>query len=91
MFKWATFREILLPSSGNIAHLNILVHDMINLLYYKVSLTSLNSVAVFIPFAVLDSLLSSENIQCNYDFNPTNLLIPILLYSSFILPATTLF
>ena len=54
-FKWATCREILLPSSGddgrsiahevspddgrsisrNVAHLNILVHDMINLLYYE--------------------------------------------------------
>ena len=44
MFKWATFREILLASSGhdgrsisrNLAHLNILVHDMIDLLYYVV-------------------------------------------------------
>ena len=43
MFKWATFREILLASSGddgrsisqNVAHLNILVHDVINLLYYE--------------------------------------------------------
>ena len=34
MFKWATFREILLPSR-NVAHLNMLVHDMINLLYHQ--------------------------------------------------------
>ena len=43
MFKWATFREILLASLGddgrsisqNVAHLNIVVHDVINLLYYE--------------------------------------------------------
>ena len=48
MSNEATFREILLPSSGtmigpddgrsisrNVASLNILVHDVINLLYYK--------------------------------------------------------
>ena len=48
MLKWAMFREILLPSSGvshvahlnlahsqNVAHLNIVVHDVINLLYYE--------------------------------------------------------
>ena len=37
MFKWAVFRDILLPMMGevsqNVAHLNILVHDAINLLY----------------------------------------------------------
>ena len=47
MFKWATFREIFLASSGNvndyvaylnIALLNILVHDVINLLYYNILL-----------------------------------------------------
>ena len=32
MFKWATFQEILLPKQ---AHLNILVHDLINVLYYE--------------------------------------------------------
>ena len=32
MFKWATFRESI---SRNVAHLNILVHDVINLLYYE--------------------------------------------------------
>ena len=43
MFNEATFREILLPSSGddgrsisrNVASLNILVHDVINLLYHS--------------------------------------------------------
>ena len=30
-FKWAMFQEIL----QNVAHLNILVHDVINLLYYE--------------------------------------------------------
>ena len=43
----------------------------------KVSLNSLNSVAVFVPFTILDFLPSSESIECIFDFNPANLLIGI--------------
>ena len=35
MFKWAMFPDDGRSISRNVAHLNILVHDMINLLYYE--------------------------------------------------------
>ena len=57
----------------------------------KVSLNSLNSVAIFTPLAVLDSLPSSESKECIFDFNPTNLLIKIPLFTTFILPMTISF
>ena len=38
----------------------------------KVSLNSLKSVAIFTPFAVLDSLPSIFFIEYIFDFNPTN-------------------
>ena len=54
----------------------------------KVFSYSLNPLAIFTPFAVLDSLLLSESIESLFDFNPTKLLIRFPLCRSFILPIT---
>ena len=58
---------------------------LVILLLNKVFLNSLNSVVIFTPFAVLDSLPSSESIEYIFDFNLANLLIGIPLFTAFIL------
>ena len=55
------------------------------------SLNSLNPVAIFTPFAVLDYLPSLESLECILDINATNLLIGIPLFTTFILPKIILF
>ena len=60
---------------------------LITVLLNTISLNALNSVGIFIPFALIDSLPSSEKIECNFDFNPPNLLIGIPLCLTLILPA----
>ena len=60
----------------------LLILCLVTFLFSKVFSYSFNSTAIFTPFVVLDSLPSSESIQCNFDFHPTNLLIGISLYSS---------
>ena len=63
-------------------------------LYYffvkKMFLHSSNSIEIFTPFALLDSLLFFKKIEYIFYFNPSNLLIEMPLYSSFILPITFL-
>ena len=44
----------------------------------------------FTPFAKLNSLTSTERIQCIFDFNPMNSLTVIPLNTSLILPITFL-
>ena len=64
MFNEATFREILLPSlpedgrsiSQNVASLNILVHDVINLLYYNTPITLVKEI-ILIPPDVADKTI----------------------------------
>ena len=60
----------------------LLILCLVTFLFSKVFSYSFNSTAIFTPFVVLDSLPSSESIQCNFDFHPTNLLIGISLHSS---------
>ena len=62
-----------------------------NFFIIKLSLNSLNSVAIFTHFGVLGFLQSSESIEHIFGFNPTNLLIGIPLFSTFILPTIILF
>ena len=50
----------------------------------------INSVAIFTPFAVLDSLPSIFFMEYIFDFNPTNSPVIFHSYSSFILPITFL-
>ena len=62
----------------------------VSLLFWlnKVSLNSLNSVAILTPFAVLDYLLSIFFIEYIFDFNPTNSSIIFRSCTSFILSIT---
>ena len=69
----------------------LFIFCLITVLLNTVSLNTLNSVAIFIPFALLDSLPSSEKIEYIFDFNQTNLLIGIPLCLTLILPAIILF
>ena len=58
----------------------------------KVSLNSLNSVAIFTPFAVLDSIIPSiVFIEYIFDFHPTNPSIIFPSDMSFILQITFLY
>ena len=77
MFNEATFREIFLPSSGNdgrsiprnVASLNTLVHDVVNLLYQRFHLVCL-ALSEFVLLAQdilksLSLLLLPITISCN--------------------------
>ena len=69
----------------------LFIFCLITVLLNTVSLNALNSVAIFIHFALLDSLPSSEKIEYIFYFNPTNLLIGIPLCLTLILRAIILF
>ena len=69
----------------------LLILCLIIFLLRKVPSYSFKTIAIFTPFAVLDSLPLFKGVQCIFDFNPTNSLIEISLYSSFILPTTISF
>ena len=66
----------------------LLLLCLIIFLLNKVSLNSLNSVAIFTPFAVLDSLPSIFFMEYIFHFNPTKISFIFPSFSSFILPIT---
>ena len=71
MFKWATFKW---PDDGrsisrNVAHLNILVHDVINLLYYEYWTDKQKYLYVFQNFALIYAFFQILSVKYdNYDY-----------------------
>ena len=79
----------LVPTSCFLLSLRLILCLSIFLLD-KVSLNSLNSVAIFTPFAVLVSLPSIPFMEYVFDFNAPNSSFFFFLQTSFILPITFL-